>query len=177
MLTKALALCSALLLAAAIASAPSPTRAGETVMSAEEIAFKLAPSRGIRAASTPATQTTRTAGSVDLSTITFEFNSADLTDLARRQLAELGRALTMPAFKGYKFIIGGHTDAVGSAAYNQALSERRAKAVATYLTQNFALSPDRLTPIGWGETRLKPGIDPEDGANRRVEIISLGRVK
>ena len=62
-------------------SLAGPALADE-VMSAEDIAYQLLPKRGI-------TATTSEPASVDLSTVTFEFNSADLTPQARRQLDEV----------------------------------------------------------------------------------------
>ena len=48
--------------------------------------------------------------------------------------------------------IAGYTSASGTEAYNQKLSERRAKAVEEYLTNEGIVAPDRLTMIGYGES-------------------------
>lgn len=66
----------------------------------------------------------------------------------------------------------GHTDTTGSDAYNQALSERRAQAVAAYLAQRN-VDPARMATRGYGESA--PLYNPDDtemkkAANRRVEI-------
>ena len=65
----------------------------------------------------------------------------------------------------------GHTDTVGSASSNQLLSERRAQAVANYLTQQGVAS-SRIRWMGFGETQL--AVQTADGVNeplnRRVEI-------
>ncbi len=151
-------------LAAAAFQAPSPAQAQSKIVGADEIAFQLAPTRGIRPA-------------MDLPAVTFRFNSYALTEQAKRQLDEVGDALSRPAFANSQFEIAGHTDAVGSEAYNQVLSERRARAVTDYLVEKFGIPRSRLKPVGWGETQLKPGIDPEDGANRRVEIVNRGKVQ
>jgi outer membrane protein OmpA-like peptidoglycan-associated protein len=65
----------------------------------------------------------------------------------------------------------GHTDSTGSDAYNQALSERRARAVADYLTSR-GVSYSRIRSQGFGETQPVASNDTEAGrsANRRVEI-------
>ncbi|WED22183.1 OmpA family protein [Vibrio sp. JC009] len=66
----------------------------------------------------------------------------------------------------------GHTDSVGSEAYNQKLSENRAQAVADYLyTQGVEAS--RVTVKGMGESQPKATNDTPEGrmANRRVEVI------
>ena len=51
-----------------------------------------------------------------------------------------------------KVRIAGYTSASGTAAYNQALSERRAKAVEDYLINEGVITPGRLSTIGYGET-------------------------
>lgn len=71
--------------------------------------------------------------------------------------------------------IQGHTSAIATEEYNQALSERRAKSVQEFLVKEGGIAPDRLSEIGYGETRLeKPEPNPElkeseaAQANRRV---------
>jgi len=51
-----------------------------------------------------------------------------------------------------KIRVAGYTSAAGTDAYNQALSERRAKAVQEYLVNEGVITPDRLSTIGYGET-------------------------
>jgi OOP family OmpA-OmpF porin len=51
-----------------------------------------------------------------------------------------------------KIRVAGYTSAAGTEAYNQALSERRAKAVQEYLINEGIITPDRLSTIGYGET-------------------------
>ena len=68
--------------------------------------------------------------------------------------------------------INGHTDNVGDDAYNQQLSERRARAVADYLL-NFGLSPERISAKGFGEMKPIAPNNVEEGGralNRRTEI-------
>ncbi|MBF0251682.1 MAG: OmpA family protein [Alphaproteobacteria bacterium] len=111
--------------------------------------------------------------SVDLR-ILFEFGKADLTETAKAELVKLGRALTSTELTPYRFELGGHTDAVGSDAANQDLSERRAKSVRSYLAATFGIDPARLVAKGYGESRLALPNDPENGKNRRVQITNLG---
>lgn len=68
--------------------------------------------------------------------------------------------------------IEGHTDSIASRGYNQALSERRARAVLDYLVSR-GIEPGRLNPIGRGETSPITDNATEDGRaqNRRVEFI------
>lgn len=67
--------------------------------------------------------------------------------------------------------VGGHTDADGSNAYNQKLSQQRAEAVASYLTAQ-GVSPANITAIGFGETQPIASNDTTEGmaANRRIEF-------
>jgi OOP family OmpA-OmpF porin len=64
-------------------------------------------------------------------------------------------------------------DSVGSAAYNQQLSQRRAQSVRDYLIQNFDISPDRLTAKGFGEERPVASNDTSEGRskNRRIQAV------
>ncbi|WP_373487087.1 OmpA family protein [Blastomonas sp.] len=78
----------------------------------------------------------------------------------------------LAARPGAEMEIVGHTDTTGSAAANQALSERRAEQIKARLVElNFP--PDVITTTGRGETDLRfPTPDEtENGGNRRVEII------
>jgi outer membrane protein OmpA-like peptidoglycan-associated protein len=109
---------------------------------------------------------------IDLHEIYFEFNSAAITADAKPQLRELGAALSDPRLKGSTISIGGHTDAVGSDAFNKVLSERRAAAVKWYLVDNFRLSPENLHTVGYGKQQPKNKADVFAPENRRVEIVN-----
>ena len=106
--------------------------------------------------------------------VNFEFDSDELTTFARSVLDEVGKALTSDRLKNLKFRIEGHTDSRGGFEYNKELSLRRARAVQQYLTTRFDLDPERLEVEGKGETEPLKNTDPEDGVNRRVEIVNLG---
>ena len=102
--------------------------------------------------------------------IAFEFDSADLTERARRDLDHVADALNGPELAGTRLTIEGHTDASGSAAYNLWLSQRRAEAVVAYLTRS-GVATGRLHAVGFGEHRLLPQHDEMDDRQRRVEIV------
>jgi len=110
--------------------------------------------------------------SIDLE-INFEYNSATIAARARPSVEALGRALTNPDLKGSTFLLAGHTDAAGSDAYNQTLSERRAEAVKQYLVEKFGIAANDLVTVGYGESRLKRPDAPLDAANRRVQVVNL----
>jgi len=100
--------------------------------------------------------------------VTFEFGSDRLSPQARANLEEFARAMRDPSLAGTTFNVDGYTDAVGSDAFNQALSERRAESVVRYL-ESLGIDRSRLRAKGHGETDLRDPQDPFSGANRRVE--------
>ena len=71
--------------------------------------------------------------------------------------------------------IDGHTDSRGSEAYNQQLSERRARAVRDYLVSK-GVPAERLSVRGFGETKpIAPNDTPENlRRNRRTELTVVG---
>ena len=80
----------------------------------------------------------------------------------------------LKANKDVKIEIGGHTDAVGSATYNQKLSEARALSVRQYLIQH-GVDPARLVSRGYGESKpIAPNTTREGRSqNRRIEFIVI----
>jgi outer membrane protein OmpA-like peptidoglycan-associated protein len=106
--------------------------------------------------------------------INFDFDSAKIRPESYPLLDEFGKALRF-GFPGGVFIIAGHTDGTGSLVYNQSLSERRAQAVATYLTANHGISSIQLIMKGYGETKPIASNESESGQalNRRVEFIRV----
>ncbi|QKI88395.1 OmpA family protein [Thiomicrorhabdus xiamenensis] len=99
----------------------------------------------------------------------FDFDSNNLNAKAKTQLNDY--ADYMKAVDDVTLKITGHTDSVGAKAYNQALSERRASAVKTYLEEQ-GIAGDRMTAIGMGESSPIASNKTKDGRaqNRRVEI-------
>jgi len=109
---------------------------------------------------------------IDLHEIFFKFNSAAITGDAKPQLHELGAALSDPRLKGATISIAGHTDAVGSDAFNQILSERRAATIKWYLVDKFNLLPANLHTVGYGKQQPKNKADVFAPENRRVAIVN-----
>lgn len=106
-------------------------------------------------------------------TVYFPYNSAQLTPRARKQLYWLGVALSSGTLRPYRYLLAGHTDAVGSDIYNRQLSLDRARSVRRYLISRFGIAPFRLLVTGWGESRLKDPTNPYSGINRRVEVALI----
>jgi outer membrane protein OmpA-like peptidoglycan-associated protein len=105
--------------------------------------------------------------------VNFDFNSANLTNDGMISLDALGKALTNPVLREAKFRIAGHTDAVGSDAYNQKLSEARAAAVRSYLAAHYQLDAAKFEVVGYGKTQLYDPADPTAAVNRRVQVTRL----
>lgn len=105
--------------------------------------------------------------------VQFAFGSADLLPHGRRQLDQLGLALSDRALATAAFELAGHTDAVGDAESNLRLSIERANSVKFYLMQMHGLNASRLQAIGFGFSRLADPANPTAAINRRVEVRRL----
>ena len=105
-------------------------------------------------------------------TIHFDFNSDKLQDRSKPLLDNLVSAMKNERLSELKFRVEGHTDAKGTATYNEALSKRRADSVVTYLSQQ-GIAAGRLTPEGKGFKELLDPANPQAEINRRVTIASL----
>jgi len=99
----------------------------------------------------------------------FDFDSDVLRPTARGNLQKLANSLDK--YPNTDLLIAGHTDALGSGAYNQGLSERRARSAANYLISQ-GVSGARIVTRGLGETEPVASNETEAGrqANRRVEV-------
>jgi outer membrane protein OmpA-like peptidoglycan-associated protein len=115
------------------------------------------------------TASVRTPGSFDR-TVNFAFNSAELTAQARSELDKVAAVLTDPNIEKYTIIIHGHTDGVGSAQYNQSLSERRAEAARQYFIVQHGIDANRLIARGHGMSQMLVPADPTNELNRRVQF-------
>jgi outer membrane protein OmpA-like peptidoglycan-associated protein len=105
--------------------------------------------------------------------ITFDYNSADISAKSLPSVQALGRALTNPDLKGSTFIVAGHTDAAGTEAYNQDLSERRADSIKHYLVEKFGIAGADLVTVGYGKSKLKDPSQPLAEVNRRVQVVNM----
>lgn len=109
-----------------------------------------------------------------LRNIYFDFDKATFRTESYTELNKLERM--MAENPNLKVEIAGHTDAVGTAAYNKLLSQRRAEAVKDFLTKK-GIDPRRITAVGYGKTKpLASNDDEAEGRelNRRVEFKVLG---
>jgi len=95
----------------------------------------------------------------------FDVNSSTLKPGAYNEINRVASVLNN--FPQTTILVEGHTDATGSVAYNQQLSERRAMAVKDALVQ-LRVDPQRIQTVGYGKSRL---ISSDNAANRRVVIV------
>jgi len=107
----------------------------------------------------------------------FDLNSSALSASAKSLIDEgVDRFTAKPATIEHISIIG-HTDSTGTEAYNQALSERRAKSVGDYLVNEKGLAVEQVATSGKGES--EPAVSNATRAgrieNRRVEIQIPGK--
>ncbi len=103
----------------------------------------------------------------------FQTDSADLGDSGRAALDSLAAGIE-GLNQVRRVVVVGHTDSTGTDAYNQDLSERRAKSVADYLTTKL-VGLD-IASVGRGETKPVASNDTALGRakNRRVEVVVIG---
>ena len=104
--------------------------------------------------------------------IAFEFGSAQLKPETLDTLRNLGKALNENLGDRKLFEIEGHTDAVGSLAYNSELSRLRAEAVKDFLVRQMGVSTERLAIAGRGFCAPANPRDPYAAENRRVVVIN-----
>jgi outer membrane protein OmpA-like peptidoglycan-associated protein len=99
----------------------------------------------------------------------YDFNSTDVKPTAQANLRELARNFTK--YGDTELLIVGHTDSVGTAAYNASLSQRRADAAATYLvSQGVPRTRVRTEGKGLAEPVAANGTESGRAQNRRVEV-------
>ena len=107
--------------------------------------------------------------------VLFDFDKADLRKEATPDLEKV--AAVLKEYPNATARIDGHTDGKGEAAYNQALSERRAESVRKWLEKEGVKT--KMSSKGWGKTKpVAPNVGPDgkdnvEGRqkNRRVEIV------
>ena len=105
--------------------------------------------------------------------VQFDYNSDRLGSAAIPAVEEIGKALASSKLSGGTFMVAGHTDGKGDDAYNQQLSERRAKSVKAYLIAHYHIPASNLIAVGYGKSKLKNLNDPFSPENRRVQIVNM----
>lgn len=114
----------------------------------------------------------RQAPSIDIQAINFATGSAQIPRSEYRKVESIARALDQISQRRRRarFLIEGHTDAIGSHESNQVLSERRAASLKRVLVEHFGVSPRMLETVGYGEDFLLVNTQQAEWRNRRVTL-------
>ncbi len=102
--------------------------------------------------------------------VNFEFGKSGLLEGADALVDPVGDVLQR--YPTLQIEVAGHTDSVGGDAFNQRLSEARARTIVAYLVDRWGIDPSRLVATGYGETQPLVSNDNPTGRtlNRRVEF-------
>jgi OOP family OmpA-OmpF porin len=108
----------------------------------------------------------------DLKNVEFDFDKWNIKPQYYSSLDHV--VMILKENPGLRVEVQGHTDSIGSDAYNQGLSEKRAMAVMKYLTGK-GIAEDRLTAVGYGESKPITSNETDEGRarNRRVQLKPL----
>lgn len=179
-----------LLSAGLILAAPAVAQSGSE-LSAEELeslfatqktrGLVIAPSAGTAAAASSGTAVETAAPETDYVPlakneqvniqVSFDFDSAALREDQKPKLATLCEVMKKVDVQMFRIV--GHTDASGSAAYNERLSLLRAEEVKRHLVNDCGLPESRLQAVGVGEQFPFNEAEPRADENRRVEFQAL----
>lgn len=101
----------------------------------------------------------------------FDFNKAILKPAAKTEIDQkvIGKLASVGKIK--LIVVGGHTDRIGSAAYNQKLSEKRADAVKAYMVSK-GMDGNMIETIGFGKTTPAQGVPKCDDKLPRAKLIA-----
>lgn len=109
--------------------------------------------------------------------VKFDFDKARVREESYAEIKNL--ADFMQQYPQTTTVVAGHTDSVGTDQYNQRLSERRADAVRDVLVEQYGLENDRVSTVGYGESRPVADNSTDAGRqiNRRVEAEVEAQVR
>jgi OOP family OmpA-OmpF porin len=120
----------------------------------------------------PVTNTVR----LELTSVFFDFNKSELKEGGKTALAELAKQIVANDAYVRDVQIVGHTDYLGTNAYNQSLSEKRAKAAASYLISQ-GVAANKVTAVGKGEAEAKQNASKAERAKDRKVIVDVNKTK
>ncbi|HAU02133.1 MAG TPA: hypothetical protein DCS26_03905 [Porticoccaceae bacterium] len=101
--------------------------------------------------------------------VEFEFNKDTVLAVYGDQLEAIAAA--MKAHDDIDLVLEGHTDSVGSDKYNMSLSDRRAKAVKAKLVADYGIPAERVSAVGYGESRPIDTNDTDEGRARNRRVV------
>lgn len=114
----------------------------------------------------------RAAPSIDIQSINFAFGSAEIPYSQYEKVEQIARAMHRMISRrgGVRFLLEGHTDAVGSDHANYVLSQQRAASLKYVLVSEFGVPRRALEAVGYGEEDLLVPTPYENWQNRRVTL-------
>ncbi len=125
-------------------------------------------------AATPVVEVPEVAPAVTEVVVNFDFDKSTLTDEARRKLDSAFVKPTSTAQGLAVIALEGHTDSIGSEAYNQRLGQARAESVKRYLIK-LGIPAERINVVSYGETRpVAPNTTREGRALNRRVVMQVG---
>lgn len=101
--------------------------------------------------------------------VEFEFDKAVVLAVYGDELEAVANA--MKVHEDIELVLEGHTDSIGSDDYNQGLSERRVVAVEAKLAEDYGINPDRISTVGYGESRPIADNATDEGRARNRRVI------
>jgi OOP family OmpA-OmpF porin len=101
--------------------------------------------------------------------VQFEFNKATVLAVYGEQLQSIASA--MKAHGDIELVLEGHTDSRGSDAYNIDLSSRRAAAVKQKLAADYGIYAERISSVGYGESRPIASNQTDEGRARNRRVV------
>jgi len=101
--------------------------------------------------------------------VEFDFDKAVVRNIYGDELEAIANA--MKEHGDIDLALEGHTDAIGTDAYNQGLSERRVAAVKAKLVQDYGIPASRITTVGYGESRPIADNATAEGRQRNRRVI------
>lgn len=109
---------------------------------------------------------------IDVDNVVFASGSAAIDPNEAPKLQQLGAFMKdlIDRNPAEMFLIEGHTDAVGDAAYNLSLSDRRAESLALAMTEYFGVPPENMVVQGYGEGELLVPTGGDEPRNRRAVV-------
>jgi OOP family OmpA-OmpF porin len=103
--------------------------------------------------------------------VEFDFDKANIRTEYYKTLTDFGDF--MRSYPEHTVNLEGHTDHIGSDAYNMKLAQRRAESVRTFLLKHFSnIDPARLTAIPYGESKPAASNDTNEGRQRNRRVFA-----
>ncbi len=148
---------------------------GQTLLQVDIVETKPMETKMVTVAAKEMAEKISNSGSIALYGIYFDTDKATIKPESSATMEQIAKLLN--STPELKLLVVGHTDNVGTLAYNMELSKNRAGAVVRELTGKYAIRNERLTPVGVAFACPVGSNKTEEGRskNRRVELVESGQ--